>query len=90
MQPGSYTFGSRSGKIPLTISNGVNQEVIVVLRLEPRQPRIRLEPPPNPIRIPPGRKVQVPIDATAVAGGDVVIDATLQCKRHRSATRACA
>jgi Family of unknown function (DUF6049) len=77
VQPGSYTFGSKSGKIPLTISNGVNQTVIVVLRLEPRQPRIRLDPPPKTISIAPGRKVQVPIDATAVAGGDVIIDATL-------------
>src|SRR5207342_693136 len=80
VEPGSYTFGSKSGQIPLTISNGVDQEVIVVLRLEPRQPRIRLAPPPNPIHIGPGRKKQVPINATAVAGGDVVIDATLHTR----------
>jgi hypothetical protein len=80
VQPGSYTFGSKSGQIPLTISNGVDQEVIVVLRLEPRQPRIRLGPPPNPIHIGPGRKRQVPIQASAVAGGDVVIDATLHTR----------
>jgi hypothetical protein len=78
VQPGSYTFGSRSGKIPVTITNGVNQEVIVVLRLDPRQPRLRLDKPPNPIHIPPGRKVQRFIHATAVAGGDVVVDATLE------------
>jgi Family of unknown function (DUF6049) len=80
VQPGSYTFGSNSGKIPLTVSNGVKQEVIVVLRLEPRQPRLRLGPPPNPISIGPGRKQQVFVDATAVAGGDVVVDATLQTR----------
>ncbi len=77
VQPGSYTFSSNSGKIPLTISNGVKQEVIVVLRLEPRQPRLRLDPPPNPIHIGAGRKQQVFVNATAVAGGDVVVDATL-------------
>jgi hypothetical protein len=78
VQPGSYTFGSRSGKIPLTITNGVNQEVIVVLRLDPRQPRLRLDQPPTPIHIPPGRKVQRFVHATAIAGGDVVVDATLE------------
>jgi hypothetical protein len=80
VQPGSYTFGSKSGQIPLTISNGVNQEVVVVLRLEARQPRLRLQPPPNPIHIDPGRKVQVLVGATAVAGGDVVVDATLNTR----------
>jgi Family of unknown function (DUF6049) len=77
VQPGSYTFGSHSGKIPLTISNGVNQAVVVVLRLEPRQPRLRLDATSKPIHIPPGRKVQEAVDATAVAGGDVVVDASL-------------
>jgi Family of unknown function (DUF6049) len=77
VQPGSYTFGSHSGQIPLTISNGVNQEVVVVLRLEPRQPRLRLKAIPNPIRIGAGRKIQEPVGATAVAGGDVVVDASL-------------
>jgi hypothetical protein len=80
VQPGSYTFGSKSGKIPLTITNGVNQEVIVVLRLDARQPRLRLDKPPNPIHIPPGRKVQRFVHATAVAGGDVVVDATLDTR----------
>jgi hypothetical protein len=80
VQPGSYTFGSKSGKIPLTISNGVNQEVIVVLRLEPRQPRLRLDPAPNPIHIAAGRKTQVLVGASAVASGEVVVDATLHTR----------
>ena len=79
VQPGSYTFGSKSGQIPLTISNGVNQEVIVVLRLDPRQPRIRLDPAPNPIRIGPGRKLQVPIPADGRGG-----------RRRGRSTRRCA
>jgi hypothetical protein len=80
VQPGHYTFGSKSGKIPLTISNGVDQEVIVDLVLEPRQPRLRLDPLHNPIRIGAGRKLQVPVGATAVAGGDVVVDASLHTR----------
>jgi hypothetical protein len=77
VQPGSFTFGSHSGQIPLTISNGVNQEVVVVLRLEPRQPRLRLEAITKPIHIGAGRKQQVFVSASAVAGGVVVVDATL-------------
>jgi Family of unknown function (DUF6049) len=77
VQPGSYTFGSHSGKIPLTISNGVDQEVRVVLRLAPRQPRLRVKQITTAILIPAGRKIQRPVSATAVAGGDVVVDATL-------------
>ena len=45
MQPGSFTFGSRSGRIPLTLVNDLPQEVVVVLRLEPQTPRLRLDPP---------------------------------------------
>ena len=77
VQPGSFTFGSHSGQIPLTISNGVNQEVVVVLRLEPRQPRLRLQAITKPIHIGAGRKQQVFVSASAVAGGVVVVDATL-------------
>ena len=40
MQPGSFTFGSKSGMIPLTLVNGLPQEVVVVLRLEPQTPRL--------------------------------------------------
>lgn len=79
VQPGSYTFGSKSGTIPLTIANGVAQEVVVYLRLEPQQPRLRLEAT-KPITIGPNRKVQVPVKASAVAGGTVIINATLHTR----------
>jgi hypothetical protein len=77
VQPGSFTFGSRSGRIPLTLVNDLPQEVVVVLRLEPQTPRLRLDPPLAPQVIGPNRKVQVEVPATAVAGGPVVVEATL-------------
>ena len=77
VQPGSFTFGSRSGRIPLTLINDLPQEVVVVLRLEPQTPRLRLDPPLTPQVIGPNRKIQVEVQATAVAGGPVVVEATL-------------
>ena len=77
VQPGSFTFGSRSGRIPLTLVNDLPQAVVVVLRLDPQTPRLRLEPPLAPQVIGPNRKVQVEVPATAVAGGPVVVEATL-------------
>ena len=77
VQPGSFTFGSRSGRIPLTLVNDLPQSVVVVLRLEPQTPRLRLDPPLAPQVIGPNRKVQVEVPATAVAGGPVVVEATL-------------
>jgi Family of unknown function (DUF6049) len=76
VQPGSYTFGSKSGTIPVTIANGLDQEVVVNLRLEQDAPRLRLEPL-GPITIGPNRKVQVSVKAEAVANGVVDLQATL-------------
>ena len=77
VQPGSFTFGSRSGRIPLTLVNDLPQSVVVVLQLDPQTPRLRLDPPLAPQVIGPNRKVQVEVPATAVAGGPVVVEATL-------------
>jgi hypothetical protein len=77
VQPGSYTLGSKSGSLPLTISNGTNRAIVVTLRLEPRNRRLRLTVPDQPLRIAAHRKRQVDVGASAVAAGPVVVDATL-------------
>lgn len=75
VQPGAYTFGSKSGEIPFTIANDTDYDVVVVLQLEPDQ-RLRLKPiPPQPIG--PNRKVQVEVGASAVASGTASITARL-------------
>jgi Family of unknown function (DUF6049) len=79
VQPGSFTFGSKSGKIPLTLVNGLPQEVIVVLRLEPQTLGLRLAPV-KPQRIGPNQKIQVEVQATAVANGPVAVSATLHTR----------
>ena len=77
VQPGNFTFSSRSGTIPVTIANELTQPVQVQLRLDPQTPRLRIEPV-EPLTIGPGSKLQVPVPATAVAGGPVIVDAQLR------------
>jgi hypothetical protein len=76
VQPGNFTFSSRQGTIPLTVANELEQEVVVVLRLDPQTQRLRLDPT-EPLRIGPRQKVQVEVRATAVASGSVIVDASL-------------
>jgi hypothetical protein len=76
VQPGNFTFGSRSGNIPITVVNDLRQEVVVVLRLQPQTPRLRLGQV-EPRTIGPHQKIQVNVPADAVAGGPVAVDATL-------------
>jgi hypothetical protein len=76
VQPGNFTFSSHRGTIPLTVANGLEQEVVVGLRLDPQTQRLRLEPT-GLLRIGPRQKVQVEVRATAIAAGSVVVDASL-------------
>ena len=76
VQPGSFTFGSKSGKMPVTLVNDLTQTVNVVLRLEPQTPRLRLGDVTVP-PIGPQQKIQVNVPVTAVANGVVVVEATL-------------
>lgn len=76
VQPGNFTFSSRRGTIPLTVANGLEQEVVVALRLVPQTPRLRIEPVES-ITIGPQTKLQVEVPATAVASGPVLVEATL-------------
>jgi len=78
VQPGSFTFSSRRGTIPLTVANDLAQDVRVVLRLEPQTIQLRLKDTLVPLRLNPQQKRQREVDAVAVAGGQVVVDATLQ------------
>jgi hypothetical protein len=76
VEPGTFTFGSKSGMIPLTLVNGLPQEVVVLLRLDPQTPRLVLGAV-GPQTIGPKQKIQVNVPATAIAGGPVVVVATL-------------
>lgn len=75
--PGSYTFGSKSGTIPVTVSNDLTQAVTVDIGLTASPPRLRVGAI-DEVRIEPQSKVQVEVPATAVANGPVVIRAVLR------------
>jgi hypothetical protein len=74
--PGSYTFGSKSGTIPLTVSNDLTQAVSVRIGLTPAPPRLEVGTL-GQVRIPAESKVQVEVPATAIANGPVVIRTAL-------------
>ena len=74
--PGSYTFGSKSGTIPLTVSNGLTQAVTVRIGLTPSPPRLEIGKIGD-VRIPAKSKVQVEVPATAIANGPVRIGTVL-------------
>ncbi len=77
VQPGDFTFGSKTGNIPVTLVNDLDQPVDVALRLEPQTPRLRLQAVEVP-EIGANQKIQVEVPATALAGGLVVVEADLR------------
>lgn len=77
IQPANFTFSSRKGTIPLTVANGLDQQVVVDVRLEPQTPRIQVADI-EPQVIGAKTKVQIEVPATAVAGGPVVVEASLR------------
>jgi hypothetical protein len=74
--PGSYTFGSKSGTIPLTVANDLTQAVTVKIGLTPSPPRLDLGTI-DLVRIAAKSKVQVEVPASAIANGPVVIRTVL-------------
>jgi len=77
IQSANFTFSSRKGTIPLTVANGLEQEVVVDVRLVPQTPRIQIDDI-EPRVIGAQTKVQIEVPATAVASGPVVVEATLR------------
>jgi hypothetical protein len=73
---GSYTFGSKSGAIPLTIDNELDQAVTVQVSLRADNPRLRVRSV-RAILVEPNRKTQVVVPATSRANGRVTVTAQL-------------
>jgi hypothetical protein len=76
--PGSVTLGARSGPIPVTIENKLDQTVTVRLVLDPQQARLQVDRPLLPVTVGPNRREQVDVPAEAVANGVVQVTALLQ------------
>ena len=75
--PGSYTFGSKSGTIPLTVANDLDQAVTVDILLTPLTARLEIGDV-RPVRIDAESKVQVEVPARAVANGLVLVRTSLR------------
>ena len=73
---GSYTFGSKTGTIPLTIDNELSQPVVVQVSMHSETPRLKVRSI-GPVRLEPNRKTQIVLPATVRANGRVVVTAQL-------------
>ncbi len=77
LEPGSVTLAGQSGKIPITVSNTLDQPVTVRLALT-ATPSVRLAlTDPGEIRVEAGRSASVAVEAEAAASGKVAVRAQL-------------
>ncbi|MGH3326385.1 MAG: DUF6049 family protein, partial [Streptomycetales bacterium] len=75
---GHVTLSSRTGTIPITITNNLRQDVTVQLDVTPRLTRRLHVGEVKPQRIEAGHKVTVEVPAEAVANGIVKVDTRLR------------
>jgi hypothetical protein len=75
---GLVTLSSTSGTIPVTISNGLGQSVVVGLDVIPKVASRLQIVPPEPITIGPGRKTTIKVPAQAAANGITRVDVQLK------------
>jgi urease beta subunit len=74
---GNVTFGGRSGTIPVTVVNDLDQAVSVRIALVPRTQRLDV-PSAETVTVEPQQKRQVNLAGEAVASGIVLVDAGLR------------
>lgn len=77
------TLSSRSGVIPITVTNSLQQEVRVGLWLDAPPARLRLVRPTELKDIPRGRQVVINVEAEALANGPVQMQAQLRTPAGR-------
>ena len=77
VQPGNFTFSSRSGTIPVTVANELDPGGRGRAAARPADPAPARRARSRPFTIGPQSKLQIPVPASAVASGPVVVDAQL-------------
>jgi hypothetical protein len=78
VQSGAVTLAARSGKIPVTVENGLAQTVTVRLQVQ-AQPDVRLRlTQPAAVRIPAGQSRTLEVSAEATTNGSVQLVVQLQ------------
>jgi hypothetical protein len=77
LSAGTITFSGDTGRVPITIENGLDRSVTVGVALR-GQPQLRLSSQPlQGIRIDPGRMASVDIDARVVGGDPLEVSVQL-------------
>lgn len=77
LSTGTITFSGDNGRVPVTITNGLDRSVTVGLTLK-GQPPLRLESEPlTSIRIDAGKMASVDIEARVVGGGPLTVEVQL-------------
>lgn len=79
------TLSGDSGTIPITIINGLQQEIKIRLDVVSRQPNRLSLTQPHQVRIPEGRTIAIPVDAQSAANGKVLVDVRILTEDGREA-----
>lgn len=79
--PRLVTLSSRTGRFPVTISNTSNTSVLVGLDVRPSVSGLVDVAPIEPVRIDPGRKATVTVNAEATRGGIASLTVGLRTKQ---------
>jgi hypothetical protein len=76
--PGSSTLNliSKSGNVPVMVTNSLDVEVTIRVVLESRSPILRIEDSPE-LTLPPGSSQQVLVPVTAISSGNVLVRVSL-------------
>ena len=76
------TLSDDRGTFPVTLRNQLDQAVVVRLALTSADPlRLRVDGPPDPIRVEPDETISVSVELDAVTSGRLSFDAELQTRR---------
>jgi hypothetical protein len=73
---GRYTLTGKDQSIPITIANDFDLPVVLSLSVVPRSPRVRINSPTE-VTIAAGSRSQILLPITAVATGQVILDAQI-------------
>ncbi|MEZ5184580.1 MAG: DUF6049 family protein [Candidatus Nanopelagicales bacterium] len=80
---GTFTLPGDTGRIPVTVANDLEQDVIVGIRLESDEPARLSAPVIAPFRVPAGRKVSLEVEAKVVGSGTLPVDIQLTTPKGR-------
>lgn len=70
---GTFTLPGDSGRIPVTVANDLDQDVLVGIRLESDEPARLSAPEIAPFNVPAGRKVSLEVEAKVVGSGTLPV-----------------